>query len=83
MRLTGGVFRDHGENNLAGRKVFQTFFAGDELALGRKDGRNPDQILRRDPGVAQSHFERGEPFLVLPDALGQKQTLRDHALAQC
>jgi hypothetical protein len=83
MRLTGGIFRHHGEDYLTGRKIFQAFFAGDELALGRKDGRNPNQILRRYPGIAQSHFERGEPFFVLPDALGQKQTLRDHAFAQC
>src|SRR5271156_2745352 len=83
MRLTGGGFRYHGEDDLAGRKIFQAFFAGDELALWGKDRRNPNQILRRDPGVAQSHFERGEPFLVLPDAFGQKQTLRDHAFAQC
>jgi hypothetical protein len=58
MRFTGGVFRDDGKNHLARRKVSQAFFAGDELALGWKDGRNPNQILSSDSGIAKSQLER-------------------------
>ena len=56
--LTGGVFGDHGEDDLAGRKVFETFLARDQLAVRREDGGDANQILSGDAGIAQSQLER-------------------------
>jgi len=82
MRFTGGVFRDYGENHLARREILQAFFAGDQLTLWREDGGDPHQVLGGYPGISQGQFERSQAFFVLPDALGQKQTFRDHAFSQ-
>src|SRR5206468_3221172 len=41
MGLTSGVLRNNCEHNLAGMQILQPLFAGNQLAVWRKDGRDP------------------------------------------
>src|SRR5277367_3695531 len=82
MRFASRVFGDDGEDDFAGIEVLQTFFARDEFCLRREDGRDADQVLRRDAGVAEGQFKGGEAFLVFAYTFGKEQPLRDHAFSQ-
>ena len=50
MRLVGGVLGDDREDDFSGRQIFESLRAGNQFAVGRKDGRDPYQVLRRDAG---------------------------------
>ena len=52
MRLASRVFCHHGKDHFARMEKRQPFLAGDELGARRKDRRNPDEVLRRDTGIA-------------------------------
>src|SRR5580692_2762549 len=82
MRLTRRVFGDHGKNYFAGMQILHTLFTGQKLAVGRKNGRDTDQILCGNAGVTQRQFKRGEPLTVLSDSLGEENSLGNHVFAQ-
>src|SRR5579864_3781963 len=63
-------------------KVLHAFLAGQQLAIGRKNRRDSDQILGSDPGVAQRQFKRCQPLAVFPHSLGKENPLRNHVFAQ-
>jgi hypothetical protein len=63
-------------------QVLHAFFAGEQFAIGRKDRRNPNQILGSDTGVTQRQFERGQPLAVLSHSFGKENPLRNHVFAQ-
>src|SRR5947209_15720481 len=78
MGFASRTLRNHREHHFAGIEILQPLFASDQLAVWRKDGRDAHKVLRCDPCVTKCQFKRGKPFLVLANALRQKQTLRDH-----
>jgi hypothetical protein len=82
VRFMGGIFRNHGEDHLSVMQKLQSLRAGDQLAIGWKNGGDPDQILRSDTGVAQGQFERSEPFPVFSHPLGEKQLPGNHVDGQ-
>jgi hypothetical protein len=57
MRLTSGVLRDDGKRDFAGVKVLDAFLARDQLAVRRKNGGNPDQVLRRDSRIPEGQLK--------------------------
>src|SRR5579885_2739621 len=77
MRLLGGIFADHGERDLSWTNVLQTFAAGNQFAIRRKDRGNADDIACRDTGVAQRQLETGKSFAMFSDALGEEDLLSD------
>ncbi len=82
MRLVGGVFRHHRKHDFSGMQVLESLRAWDQLAVGRKDGRDTYQVLRCDARIAQSEFERGEALPMFPHTFGEEDLLGDHVLAQ-
>jgi hypothetical protein len=63
-------------------QIRESLRARDQFAVGRKDGGDTHQVLRRDAGVAQGEFERGEALPMFSHAFGEKDLLGDHVLAQ-
>src|SRR5271169_380058 len=82
MWLTSRILGHDREYHLAWIEILQAFFATYQLAVGRKDGRNPDQALRSNAGVTKCQFERSQSFLVLSHTLGEENLCRNHAFAQ-
>src|SRR2546430_3843428 len=54
----------------------------DQLALWWKDGRNPDQVLGRNSGIAQRQLERRQALFVFTDPLGEEDPLGDHVRSE-
>jgi hypothetical protein len=50
--------------------------------LRRENGRNPDQILRGDTGIAQRELKRSQTFFVLAVPLGEENLFGDHVFGQ-
>jgi hypothetical protein len=50
--------------------------------LWRKNGRNPDQVLGSDSGIAQRQLERRQTLFVLAVPLGEENALGDHVFGQ-
>src|SRR5208282_4041996 len=82
VRLVRGDFGYHRKYDFAGMQIRQSLRAWDQLAIGRKDGRDPYQVLRGDAGVTQGELERGEALPVFPHTFGEEDLLGDHVLAQ-
>src|SRR5208283_2395922 len=82
VRLVRGVFGNHREYYFPGMQIRQPLRAWNELAVGRKDGRDTNQVLRGDAGVAQSEFERGETLPMFSHTFGEEDFLGNHVLAQ-
>src|SRR5260370_38905366 len=82
MRLARGILRDHGKSDLTRIKILHALFARDQLAVWREDGRNTDQILCGNAGVAQGQLETCKTLLVLAHTFGQKDALGHHAYSQ-
>jgi hypothetical protein len=77
-----GVFRYHGKHHFAGIQIWQSLRSRDQLALWWEDGRNPDQVLGRNSGIAQRQLERRQALFVLTDPLGEEDPLGDHVFGQ-
>ena len=82
MGLAGGVFGDDGEDDLAQVEALEALLARDELAAGREDGGDADEVQRGDAGVAQGELEAGEALSMLAHTLGQEEAGGDHVHAQ-
>src|SRR3954463_8922869 len=82
MWLACGVLRNDREDDFTWREKFQSLRSRDDLAVRWKDGRNPNQVLCRDSGIAQCQFERRQPLFMFSHSLGEKNALRDHVFAQ-
>jgi hypothetical protein len=63
-------------------QVLETFFARNDFAMWRKDGRDAHQILRGNSCIPEGQLKGGQAFLVFAYALGEKNLLRDHAFSQ-
>ena len=59
-------------DDLAGLQFLQSLVLGDDLAMGRKNARNPHEVENLDPGVAQRQLETLQPRTVLAQAIGKK-----------
>jgi hypothetical protein len=82
MRFMRGILRYNGEYHLARIQIRQSLRSRDQLTLWWKDGRNPDQILGRDSGIAQRQLERRQALFVFTDPLGKENPLGDHVFGQ-
>src|ERR1700722_3774432 len=63
-------------------EILHAFLARKQLAIWRKNRRDPNQILGSDTGVTQRQFERSQPLAVFPHSLGKENPLRNHVFAQ-
>src|ERR1700722_279851 len=63
-------------------EILHSFLARKQFAIGRKNRRDPNQILGSDTGVTQRQFERSQPLAVFPHSLGKENPLRNHVFAQ-
>jgi len=82
VRFVGGVLRYHREDDFPVVQVRQTLGPWNEFTVGRKNGRDANQVLRRNARVSERQLERCETFLVFADPLGKKNPLGDHVFAQ-
>src|SRR5579862_9843935 len=73
----GGVLANHGKRDLPGLDVLQAFAAGNQFAVGRKNGRDTNDVARRDARIPQCKFKTGKPLTMFTDAFGQKYFLSD------
>ena len=67
----------HAEGDLAGLQRLHALVAFEMLAAGRQDGRDGDQVLLLDIGIAQRQLESGELLAMDPDAAGQEEAGRN------
>jgi hypothetical protein len=63
-------------------QIRQSLRAWHQLAVGRKDGRDANQVLRGNAGVAEGELKRSEALAMFPHTFGEEDFLGDHVLAQ-
>ena len=71
------IFADYRKCDLAGLDVFQTFAAGNQFAVGWEDGRDANDVARRDSSVSERQLKARQPFTMFSDAFGKEDFLRD------
>jgi len=77
VRFLGGILADDGESDLPGLDVLQTFAAGNQFAVGRKDRRDADDVASRNARVSKGELEARKPFTMFTDAFGEEDFLSD------
>src|SRR5271154_6995382 len=77
MRFTRLIFADYGERYLAWFDVLQNFAAGNQLAVGRKNRGNANDVARGNARIAQRQLKAGKALAVFPDSLGEENFLCD------
>jgi hypothetical protein len=75
VRFLRGVFADDRERDLPELDVLQSFAAGNQFAVGRKDGGDTNNVARGNASVPQSELETREPFTMFTDAFGEEDFL--------
>src|SRR5580693_4628600 len=77
MRLASLILADYGKSDLTGLQMLQAFTAGDQLAVGRKNRGDANDVARGNSGVSQRELEARKPFAMFSNSLGEKNFLRD------
>src|SRR3984957_12183800 len=77
MRFARLILADDGKGHLPGLDVLQSFAAGNQFTVRRKNRGDPNDVARRNSGIAQRQFETGQPLSVFTYALGEENLLRD------
>jgi hypothetical protein len=61
-----GVFTDHDESHPPGAQFLDALGARDQLAFGREDAGNPNQVTGGNPCGTQGQLKTGQPLAMLP-----------------
>src|SRR5207302_1579120 len=77
MRFLGGILTDHGERHLPGLHVLQSFAAGNQFTVGRKNRGDADNVARGDARVPEGELEARKSFTMFTDAFGEENFLRN------
>src|SRR5580704_6093014 len=77
MRFERLILADDGKGHLPGLDVLQSFAAGNQFTVRRKNRGDPNDVARRNSGIAQRQFKTGKPLSVFTYAFGEENLLRD------
>src|ERR1700722_8298765 len=77
MRFARLILADDGKGHLPGLDVLQSFAAGNQFTVRRKNRGDPNDVARRNSGIAQRQFKTGKPLSVFTYAFGEENLLRD------
>src|SRR6266436_830142 len=75
VRLVRLGLAHHAEDHLAEAEILEPLRLWNDLAAGREDAADADQVEVGDPGVPQRHLEGVQLLLVAPHALGEEDLL--------
>src|SRR5678815_1451386 len=70
--LVGGHARNHGEDDLARLQHLDALVLGHDLAVGREDAGNGDEVDVGDAGIAERQLETGQLLAVAAHTLGEE-----------
>src|SRR5215469_16990247 len=83
VRFARLIFADYCKRDLTRLQMFQPFTARNQLAVGRENGRDANNVASGNSGVAQGKLEARKALAVFSNSLGEENFLRDERHESC